>query len=75
MYSFNLEATTQILQETFNDTLMSYLISFGVSSISLNLKNDNLTLYPVILIHAVVHSIITGRHFENCPFPADTGHI
>lgn len=75
MYSFNLEAITQILQETFNDTLMSYLISFGVSSISLNLKNDNLTLYPVILIHAVVQTILPAAILKTVPSSADTGHI
>ena len=75
MYSFNLEATTQILQETFDYTLMSYLISFGVSSISLNLKNYNLTLYPVILIHAVVQTILPAAILKTVPSRADTGHL
>ena len=79
MHSFNLEATTQILSklqnETFNDTLTPYLISFGVSSISLNPKNDNLTLYRVILIHAVVQTILQAAILKTVPSPPDTGHI
>ena len=39
-YSFNLETTTQTLQDTFNDILMPHLITLGVSSTSLNLKKN-----------------------------------
>lgn len=40
---------------------MPYLISFGGSSISLNQKNDNLTLYPVqtILSAAILKTILS----------------
>ena len=79
MYNFNLKATTQILSKlqngTFSDTLMPHLISFGVNLISLNPKNDNLTLYPVILIHAVIQTILPAAILKTLPFPPDIGHI
>ena len=76
IYNFNLETTAQTLKDTFNYILMPYLISFGVSSISLNTKNENLTLYPVIW------SMLSYKQYSRCPFwklsplpPPDTGHI
>ena len=56
------------LSKTFS-ILMPYLISLGVSSISLNPKNDNLALYPVILIHVVVQPIWLSAILKNVPFP------
>ena len=65
MYSFNLETATQTLQDTFNDILMPFLITFGVSSTSLNLKNISLALYPVPNTYPLDVDLSTGEYYPS----------
>ena len=65
MYSFNLETIAQTLQDTFNDILMPHLITFGVTSTSLKLKNISLALYPVPNTYPLDIDLSGGEYYPS----------